>query len=185
MPRGNPGIPKSEEHRRKLSIARMGQPGPWLGKKMPEYARAAMRGKRRPLSPEHRAKISAALKERIVPESVRQKFVGKTQSPETRLKKSLSQRGPLGSGWKGGVTPINECIRQSSEFKQWRSAVFEKDNYTCRKCCAKHEKGSRPKLHPHHIKPFAIFPELRFVVENGLTLCEKCHWEVHGRDLRS
>jgi len=57
------GISPSPEHRRKLSIARTGKPGPWLGKKMPTEARAKMSAakKSKPLYAEHRAKISASM----------------------------------------------------------------------------------------------------------------------------
>lgn len=182
MPRGNPGVSKSAEHRRKLSTAMKGRPGYWTGKKMPEYARIAMRGERKPLSPEHRAKISASGKGRIVSETTRMKFIGRRHSPEDLKKMSEAQKGERGSGWKGGISPINERIRQSSEFKQWRKAVFTRDNFTCQKCGAKHVIGFRPKLHPHHIKPFSDYPELRFEVSNGLTLCEKCHRDVHRKE---
>ena len=61
-------------------------------------------------------------------------------------------------------------VRMSSEWSEWRHAVFERDNYTCQKC------GIRGgKLHPHHIRSFVEYPELAFDVSNGLTLCEPCH----------
>ena len=182
MPKGNPGIPKSAEHRSKLSIAKKGSPGYWAGKRMPEYACEAMRGKRKPLSPEHRQKISESQKELLrdpIERAKRATWIGRHHTLVTRKKMSLAQKGENGSGWKGGVSSINECLRQSAEFKQWRAAVFARDNYTCRRCGAKHQVGFRPKLHPHHIKSFADYPELRFDVGNGLTLCEKCHREVH------
>lgn len=69
-----------------------------------------------------------------------------------------------------GASSINELIRKSSEYKLWRRAVFERDNYTCIWCFA---KGGR--LNADHIKPFAYFPELRFAIDNGRTLCEPCH----------
>lgn len=179
MPRGNLGCPKSAQQKRKQSIVMTGRPGYWTGKKMPESARAAMRKPKGPQSPEHIAKCAALRRGRKRPESVINELRNRLHTPESRLKRRLSQLGDKGSGWKGGVSPINECIRQSSEFKQWRAAVFARDRYTCRKCGAGHQNGYRPKLHPHHIKAFADYPELRFDVDNGLTLCEECHKEVH------
>ncbi len=178
--KGNPGIPKSEEHKRKLSVAMKGRPGYWKGKKMSESARLAMSlsAKKKRLTEEHKAKIGAAMKGRVFSEATKDKFRGRRHSIETREKMSLAQKGENGSNWKGGVSPINERIRQSSEFKQWRMAVFTRDNFTCQKCGAKHIVGFRPQLHPHHIKSFADYPELRFEVSNGVTLCKKCHKEV-------
>ena len=77
--------------------------------------------------------------------------------------------------WKGGITPINEKIRKSTEYKLWRLAVFQRDNYTCIWCGARSQKGMKVFLHADHIKPFALFPELRFAIDNGRTLCEDCH----------
>jgi len=77
--------------------------------------------------------------------------------------------------WRGGVTPAHERIRKSLEYKIWRKAVFERDNYTCVWCGDRSKKGHAVSLHADHIKPFAIFPELRFAIDNGRTLCVSCH----------
>lgn len=81
--------------------------------------------------------------------------------------------------YKGGITPINAKIRNSVEYKLWREAVLKRDNYTCVWCgkvggWSKEEKR-QIKLQTDHIKPFALFPELRFAIDNGRTLCEDCH----------
>ncbi|MBU0958775.1 MAG: HNH endonuclease [Nanoarchaeota archaeon] len=76
--------------------------------------------------------------------------------------------------WKGGITPENHGIRDSLQIRKWRKKVFERDNYICQIC------GKRGYcLHAHHIKSFVNFPELRFVLDNGQTLCKECHLTIH------
>lgn len=72
--------------------------------------------------------------------------------------------------WKGGVTNKNNNLRKSAKYKQWRNSVFKRDDYTCVLCGV---RGTY--LHADHIKPFALFPELRFELSNGRTLCISCH----------
>jgi hypothetical protein len=78
--------------------------------------------------------------------------------------------GPKHPFWKGGTSNINSIIRKSLEYKLWRVAVFERDEYTCQEC-----KTTGCELHAHHIKPFSLFPELRLAIDNGVTLCVLCH----------
>lgn len=79
-------------------------------------------------------------------------------------------KGNLNPNWKGGVSSENERIRGSSEYKLWRTAVFQRDDFTCIWCL---QRGG--ELNADHIKPFALFPELRFAIDNGRTLCISCH----------
>lgn len=92
------------------------------------------------------------------------------------------QAGETHYCWKGGITPLNEKARKSPEYKKWRQAVFERDNYTCQEC----GKRGSTELHADHIKPFAYFEELRFEVANGRTLCKSCHrkTETYGYKVR-
>lgn len=76
--------------------------------------------------------------------------------------------------WKGGIAPINDKIRNSSEYKNWRKEVYHRDNYTCQ-CC--NIRGS--KLNAHHINNFSTDVHNRFNVDNGITFCEECHIEFH------
>ena len=87
----------------------------------------------------------------------------------------FNQRGKNSGNWKGGITPINEKIRGSLEMKLWRRAVFERDKYTCIWCGTRSGGGKAIILHADHIKPFALYPELRFAIDNGRTLCIECH----------
>lgn len=73
------------------------------------------------------------------------------------------------------VTLEHDLIRKSSEYKLWREAVFKRDNYTCVWCGVKNGNGKTVRFNADHIKPFSLYPELRFAIDNGRTLCEKCH----------
>ncbi|MDR3334903.1 MAG: HNH endonuclease [Treponema sp.] len=57
-------------------------------------------------------------------------------------------------------------------YVKWRRMVFTRDYYTCQHC---HTEFPEDKLEAHRLKPFSIAPELQFDVNNGLTLCHKCH----------
>lgn len=90
-------------------------------------------------------------------------------------KKNPNMTGEKNHNWKGGVTKDNHKIRTSLEYKQWRTSVFERDNYTCQMCGDRSSKGNKVVLHADHIKQFAYYPELRLDVDNGRTLCVDCH----------
>jgi len=176
--KANKGKVLSEEHKKKISEGKKGQI-PWnkgiphteAAKKNMRKARKARKGKK--LSEEHKEK----LRQRIFTDEWREKLsiAGKKHflipvSIETRKKISDSRKGKNNPMWKGGITPINAIIRGSSKYKQWRKAIFERDNYTCQEC---NERGGR--LNADHIKSFAHYPELRFELSNGRTLCIDCH----------
>jgi hypothetical protein len=78
--------------------------------------------------------------------------------------------GAGNTNWKGGITPENKQARASATYKEWRTAVFVRDNYTCVWCG---QRGG--KLNADHIKPFSTHKHLRFDVSNGRTLCVACH----------
>lgn len=67
-----------------------------------------------------------------------------------------------------------ERNRSTKQYKDWRKKVFNRDHYTCKHC---NSRGVR--LNAHHIKPWAKYKKKRFDINNGLTLCVKCHKEVH------
>lgn len=72
--------------------------------------------------------------------------------------------------WQGGITPGNRKIRNSIEYKKWRSTIFKRDNYTCQLC-----NNCNCYITAHHIYKFSEYPDERFDIDNGITLCKQCH----------
>jgi len=108
-------------------------------------------------------------------------FFGKHHTEETKLLLSqdhianpiFKRDGEEHWNWQGGVTCPNHEARNTQDLKSWRRAVYQRDNYTCQRCGL---KGVRKHpIEAHHIKAFALYPELRFEVNNGITLCKECH----------
>lgn len=133
-------------------------------------------GKKR--SAETRAKISKSLTGLSHSEETKKKMslarMGTKCSLLVRENMSKGQSGSRGSNWQGGISSTNERVRKSFKYKLWREGVFKRDNYTCQKY-----KIKGGYLHPHHIKNFAEFPDLRFRISNGITLSDKAHKEFH------
>lgn len=58
-------------------------------------------------------------------------------------------------------------------YKEWRNSVLDRDGHKCTRC------GSTEKLHVHHKKEWHRFPELRYEISNGKTVCFSCHVNIH------
>lgn len=87
------------------------------------------------------------------------------------------KRGKLHHAFKNGLYVLEKKrFWGSSEYRQWRKDVFERDNYTCQECGD--NKGGN--LRAHHKKPWKDYPALIFDVSNGITLCEMCHRLIHS-----
>lgn len=104
-------------------------------------------------------------------------------SKETKKKISETQRknprrGKENPNWRGGLRSERKKAMGRYQYKDWRTAVFTRDNWTCQIC------GVRGVyLEADHIKPWCAFPELRYDVDNGQTVCRPCHMtlDTHGR----
>ena len=67
--------------------------------------------------------------------------------------------------------------RSTAEYHNWRIDCLNRDNWQCQGDSDKHVK----ELNVHHIKPYKDHVSLRIDVDNGITLCEKCHKTSHKR----
>jgi len=145
-------------------------------KKISENSAKFWRGKT--FSSEHKQKLKIARRKRVTTEETRGKISkshkGLKHSVKSKMKMSKNRKGDKNPNWKGGLTPEYLRVRHSIETRLWRESVFARDNWTCQKT------GIRGgKLHPHHIKNFAQYPELRFAIDNGITLSGESHREFH------
>lgn len=102
------------------------------------------------------------------------KSLGHKKTDEYKKNMSENRKGDKGSNWRGGITPINKTIHHSLEYRVWRESVFKRDDYTCQKY-----KTRGKRLHAHHMLNFSKYPELRFDINNGVTLSIKAHNEFH------
>jgi len=102
---------------------------------------------------------------------------------ERNIEYNKTHKRELHPHWKGGVSNIEKIIRRMPEYLVWRSNVFIRDNFICVEC------GDAGYVTAHHIKAFTKIiqennikstNEARLCIElwnleNGITLCEKCH----------
>ncbi len=88
------------------------------------------------------------------------------------------RRGKLSPAYKHGKSKLEKLEWGRYEWKNWRRKVFERDNYTCRICG--NDKGGN--LEAHHIKKRSLYPELKYDVDNGITLCKSYHESIYGKE---
>lgn len=82
--------------------------------------------------------------------------------------------------WKGGVTKINLLERSQMAARNWSKSVKIRDKYTCILCGDKNYKGRgySVRLESHHLLSWKDYPELRYNVNNGITVCYVCHKKI-------
>ena len=141
----------------------------------------SQRGQKR--SEEARHKMSIAQKKRF-------------EDPKERAKCGRPNFGIANGNYIDGRTSLYDSIRHLKLAENWRKEVFERDNYTCQMCG---QYGGQ--LEAHHIEALSILfdeflrhysqfspiedketlvrlamtYEVFWDIDNGITLCKKCH----------
>jgi hypothetical protein len=157
---------------------RTGDPKPWNINKKGTFKKGHI------VSDEDRLKMSIRSK-------------GKHKNPKNEFKKGnvpwskgrtdiyIGEENP---NWRGGITPLNDKIRHSKEYNNWRTNIFKRDNYKCQIC-----DGNNNILIAHHIHFFnkimkensiktfedAIRCTELWDKSNGITICKECHDLFH------
>jgi len=97
-------------------------------------------------------------------------------------------RGPNHYNWKGGCSRLNAALRRLTENRAWMDAVKASDG-RCLVC------GVTESLESHHIVPLAMLVGVHGIasrdqarecsplwdLSNGMTVCARCHYKIHGR----
>ncbi len=138
---------------------------------------------------EHRHKLSLAKKGKP---SLKKGKPGHKHTLETRLKIANSERGEKNYNWKGGwYDSVDAHIRTTFQYRQWRSDVYTRDDYTCQLC------GERGKIinadhYPKTFKQIIVENDIKTIqdafscdelwnINNGRTLCKPCHIKRHKK----
>lgn len=150
---------KAATARARIAAARQGKPTT-AGRVLPAEQRAriakALRGKA--LTDDHRAAIGNGLREAGVKPPRNDHLIG-----------------PAHPNWKGGTRPARSADYSNPLYKAFRTAVMERDNWTCQDCGTKADGN----LHAHHLQSWAENPTLRYEPSNGVALCSPCHHARH------
>lgn len=109
-------------------------------------------------------------------------------NPDKVKERGKKVRGEKHYLWNGGVTILNQSIRRMTENRYWQRAIKKRDG-KCQEC------GSVSNLEAHHINPIKAIIEANNItnrdeareclelwdLENGITLCRKCHYNLENR----
>ena len=143
---------------------------------------------RPPMSEETKKKIGNAHRGRIHTQEARKNMGRKIGSiPWNKGKQNLLWHGSTNPRWNNGATPLNHQIRWCKKMCEWRSAVFERDNYK------DWFSGCTGKLEAHHIVSFyelkkkyniktyeeALNCAALWDVNNGVTMLKSNHRAFH------
>lgn len=113
------------------------------------------------------------------------------------------KKGSIPWNYKGGVASLINMMRTSIEYVTWRNNIFKLNDYTCQDCGerggdkeAHHAKISFAKLRNEFLQQynqFSIHDDKHILsrlaqnhkpfwdLNNGITLCKKCHKRRHKK----
>jgi len=173
------GIPLSEEHKRKIGDANRGKANVMKGQKwsVEIVKNMSIAQKKRfcehPISDETKLKMSLAKKGNPSP---RKNYKQPKEAVEKQRQKMIGLlSGNKNPAWKGGKTPINAIERHSYKVDDWRKAVFNRDGFRCQLC-----GNTGIFINAHHIKLWSEYPNERHKIDNGITVCQPCHYWIHS-----
>lgn len=99
--------------------------------------------------------------------------IGSKHSLETIEKMKLSHpKGEKSPYWISDRTLLKKSNRRNDPaYSEWRRNVWKRDNFKCKIA----NRDCDGRIETHHILGWSSFPELRYQVNNGITLCHAHH----------
>lgn len=161
--------PMSKETKQKISAALHGKQPKNIVAGWNKGGTSWSKGKK--LSEEHKKKIGQA-----------NKLFYSNIEVRKEISKRMSKRNK--EVFSDSLIGLNKILRHRLEYRQWRTAVYERDNYTCQEC---NIKGG--ELNADHIISFSVLLYRYLIktvedaleckelwnIDNGRTLCLECH----------
>lgn len=92
-----------------------------------------------------------------------------TEESKIKMSNSSPNKGKMPHNFKGG------------KWLYWRKQTLIRDDYTCQ-ICGLREIGL---MDVDHIKPISIYPELKYEINNLVTLCPNCHRRKTNRERKN
>jgi hypothetical protein len=125
------------------------------------------------------AKMSQAFRDEC-----RRRMTGRKQIRSEEGKKSFREKmsGPKNKRWNPDRSQIdlNKRRNWSVQCIEWREAIFKRDGHKCR---ISNEECSA-FVEAHHILRWSEYPDLRFNINNGITLCRAHHPRKRAEEKR-
>ena len=148
---------------------------PEMMEKRPIICVTDVDGKIYPLGGNMRLKALQELKYKEIPDS----WVQMADEWTEEQRKEFVIKDNVGFGEWDWEQLANEW--DSEKLEDWGLDLPDFGNdaelFTCQHC------GDKKQIQAHHIIEWAKDESKRFVIDNGLTLCVKCHSKVHGRNI--
>jgi len=147
-------------------------------------------------SEEAKQKISEANKGKIMSEETRKKMSESKKGDknpakilETRQKISKAHKGLMVGKknwrWVKDRTKLQKYgddnkDRRSSAYRNWRMQIWLRDNFKCKIA----NQDCNGKIEAHHILGYTEYAELRYEINNGITLCHAHHPRERAKEKR-
>ena len=103
---------------------------------------------------------------------------GKTKDNDERIKRYSGENHYLWIKDRNKLSKRQE--RNDMSYKEWRIMVWKRDRFKCKI----NNEDCSGKIVAHHILPWSKFPELRYEVNNGITLCQHHHPRKRNDEIR-